>query len=276
MFVGSILSIGILNLREVNQAFKVKLGWRLLSRPDLQGSQIIQPKYGGWPTLRDEISKLASSHSWKNIQAMAEIIRKRICWKLNRGNRISLWHDCWVTEEPLWLEATRPLMTDAQNHTVMDYWLPDTGWDWATLYPVLSATMLEKLRGTHYWPDHPDEDIPYCHLTSNGQFDLNSAKHLLRDGGGQENPFNWKAIWHFKVPSCAYFTLWFVLHRGLPTKQLLCHRKIIGTPECKCCGTVVQTDLHILRDCTLAEQTRCRVLPRGEWRQFFETADCAV
>lgn len=68
--------LGIPDLREVNQAFMVKLGWRYTSRTDLLGSKILQTKYGGWSALHDPHRRMAASKTWRSLQVMSEIIRK--------------------------------------------------------------------------------------------------------------------------------------------------------------------------------------------------------
>lgn len=61
--------------------------------------------------------------------------------------------------------------------------------------------------------------------------------------------FNWNSIWKIKVPFKYKMLLWNACHEIFPVAEGL-HRKLdFISPMCSRCTIVVETDIHLFRDC---------------------------
>ena len=81
--------------------------------------------------------------------------------------------------------------------------------------------------------------------TSKGNFTVGSAYKIALSFSLDQRPDNsssencskfWKNLWRLNVPNKIKSFAWRASHNILPTKENLCHRKVLNDPACKACG----------------------------------------
>lgn len=78
----------------------------------------------------------------------------------------------------------------------------------------------------------------------------------------------WTRLRQFKEPSRASLLFWTILQGALPTKEFLWRRRITTDPVCDDCQCSVQTDIHVLRDCSMVRQIWIKLVPPAAWPDF--------
>lgn len=172
-------------------------------------------------------------------------------WKVSSGSDPSFWYDCWLLKTPLALLSLRSLPERDKTFTVREYWRLATGWEISVLSNFLPAGILSKLLAVHL-TSVCDPDTPVWRASSTGRFSVSSARRLLSSPAASTHSSLWSRIWDFKGPTRSSFTLWSSLHEGLPTKLFLWQRRIVSSPFCEHCRDAVQSDLHLLCECSLS------------------------
>ena len=95
----------------------------------------------------------------------------------------------------------------------------------------------------------------------NGKFDSRKAYLLAIDENLETPYFHGKWIWKLQTLPKIKIFLWKCLHKSLPVKAILTHRRIGGLGGCDSCTELEESISHVLRDCLIAnsfwEQANC-------------------
>ena len=121
--------LGIRDMRQTNQAFLAKLGWRLLVEPQTLWSRILRAKYCDNRCDLDMFKeKCGASRVWRGIMSSVDVVRKGINMAVGGGSRTFLWHHRWATKDPLLSKVVREPPLRVQDMTVREMWDPNVGW----------------------------------------------------------------------------------------------------------------------------------------------------
>ncbi|XP_072067045.1 uncharacterized protein [Arachis hypogaea] len=101
--------LGFRKITIMNEAFLMKLFWRIITQPDALWAQVLKIKYGrGENPFFGVISKSTDSRLWKNIAAITEIVQQNLTVSVGNGKNTSFWFDKWMKNEPpLFTAATQ-------------------------------------------------------------------------------------------------------------------------------------------------------------------------
>ncbi|XP_016694234.1 uncharacterized protein [Gossypium hirsutum] len=96
--------LGFRNLSQFNIALLAKQGWRLFNYPNSLLAKVLKAKY--YPNsnfLSAELGNLPSL-TWKSIWAAKGLLTQGLCWRVGKGNNISIWNDRWIPgiEPSIW------------------------------------------------------------------------------------------------------------------------------------------------------------------------------
>jgi len=95
--------LGIIDLRTFNLAFLGKWIWRLGSENGGLWKKILDSKYGGWRSLREEGTSRRSSLWWKDLKEVwasegwGRSFEDGFEWNVGNGKDISFWEDSWLS-----------------------------------------------------------------------------------------------------------------------------------------------------------------------------------
>lgn len=88
--------LGIRRLQFMNDAFLMKVGWKLRVQPENICSKVLSSKYGrGEDLTRFCVVKNGDSLLWKELGKVWDKINNGQCWSIGNGNEAFFWTDVW-------------------------------------------------------------------------------------------------------------------------------------------------------------------------------------
>ncbi|KAA3453673.1 reverse transcriptase [Gossypium australe] len=88
--------IGFRNLANFNVALLAKQDWRLINYPDSLLAKVLKAKY--YPKSNFAEARLGNlpSLTWRSVWAARGLLDKGMCWRVGKGDKISIWNDLWI------------------------------------------------------------------------------------------------------------------------------------------------------------------------------------
>ncbi|KAA3452465.1 reverse transcriptase [Gossypium australe] len=89
--------IGFRNLENFNVSLLAKQGWRLINYPDSLLARVLKAKY--YPNTNFAEARLGNlpSLTWRSVWAARGLLEKGMCWRVGKGDKISIWDDLWIS-----------------------------------------------------------------------------------------------------------------------------------------------------------------------------------
>lgn len=122
-----------------------------------------------------------------------------------------------------------------------------------------------------------EKDSWYWHREKLGQYSVKSAYALIQEGRtsshAADNSGFWRRLWNLKIPPKVKNFLWRATKECLPTKDLLCRRRVPVNVICPTCNNAPESILHSLVTCSYAEASWSKLaIPAlsGEFSSFTE------
>ncbi|KAL1548779.1 hypothetical protein AAHA92_16968 [Salvia divinorum] len=88
--------LGIHNLKTHNQAFMIKLGFRLILEDKSLWARILREKYKVHSVCPTVIKRSSSSLVWHSLSKIWDHVYNSICWSIGDGVRTKFWCDSWI------------------------------------------------------------------------------------------------------------------------------------------------------------------------------------
>lgn len=93
--------LGFRNLRVLNEAYMMKLGWQTLEFPNKLWVRIMKAKYGCGPQAMPHFAPHHHcSRTWKGIVTAWPLISSNLRWVLRNGLGVQFWKDHWIPGVP--------------------------------------------------------------------------------------------------------------------------------------------------------------------------------
>jgi len=232
--------LAIIDLKVFNIALLGKWIWRLGTKKGGLWKDVIELKYGGWRSLREQRNPAKMSLWWKVLKEVCEFeswgrrFEDRFKWKIENGKSISFWEDNWEGRGNLKSVFRRLCSLSCLPESKVaecGYWV-DGVWKWNLLWrrnlfeweKDLERQHFEMLQGLRLVLDMDDGWV-----WKNGEFSMytiNSAYVLLR--GEPEGGINigFVMLWKTKALPSAQVTAWRVFENKLATKGNLVRRGV--------------------------------------------------
>ncbi|EOY06959.1 Uncharacterized protein TCM_021521 [Theobroma cacao] len=235
--------LDIRNLRDVFEAFSLKLWWRFQTCNSLW-TKFLRTKYclGRIPHFVQP--KLHDSQVWKRMIVGRDVALQNIRWRIGKGE-LFFWHDCWMGDQPL--ATLCPSFHNDMSH-VHKFYNGDV-WDIEKLSSCLPTSLVDEILQIPF--DRSQEDVAYWALTSNGDFSLWSAWEAIRQRQTPNALFS--LIWHRSIPLSISFFLWRVLNNWIPVELRMKDKGIHLASKCVCCRSE-ESLIHVLWENPVATQ----------------------
>ena len=118
-------------MRQLNSAFLVKMGWRMMNEMESLWARVIHHKDHRGELDLHKISIRANTLSvWRGILENWEILNNGIGYPFVDGQETLFWRHLWVGEQPLLLVAGRNAPHHMQDDLVGEYWDNQRGSQW--------------------------------------------------------------------------------------------------------------------------------------------------
>lgn len=259
--------LGFRSMKNWNSISLAKLAWRFLTEPGSLWVQLIKAKYFTQGRGENDDSRVTDSHIWRSLLHGRDVLQPGLVWRIGDGNSVNFWSDKWLFDYPL-IEAAQAVVPEAElGKMVRDYWGVD-GWDIDLLSTLLPADVVNAIRPMICASSTEISDEIIWKCASDGNFSMKSAYHELVVPDS-DSPIVVKQIWKLKVfPRIRYF-MWLVWHDRLLTNHQRAERHLAHDDSCHCCPGVVESSLHVIRDCSNARAVWDDFVPETLKGAFF-------
>lgn len=197
--------------------------------------------------------KLGMSNVWKGITDNARFLCEGMRVAVGDGNRTLFWSHKWVTNTPLSNLAIQPVPRELEGATVNEMWDSITGWKWESFAPFLHQDTLKLIQAIELKEDAELGDLIYWQSGNKGKFSIKSALSIMRNVTDSLDQTCWDLIWTAPVQQRIRAFLWVACHDRVMSNALRFNRKLTEDARCYVCGAEVESTLHILRNCPLAQ-----------------------
>ncbi|XP_068477366.1 uncharacterized protein [Phaseolus vulgaris] len=239
--------LGIIDLRILNLALLGNWIWRLgMDRGGLW-KEILDSKYGGWRSLREDNKFNRGSLWWKdlkevwNSEGWGRSFEYGVKWKVGDGKEISFWEDNWLGCGNLKGVFSRLFsISSAKDAKVAElgYWYNGV-WVWN----------LEWRRSFFNWEKSLVEQL--VQLLQEAKLTLGEVR---RGRGGEFSPEHCK-LWRYKALPSALFTAWRVVENRIASKVNLVRRGVaVENSLCCLCGEEEEEEsCHLFFVCRMSQ-----------------------
>ncbi|MCH80347.1 ribonuclease H protein [Trifolium medium] len=268
--------LGIRNLRVVNLSLLAKWRWRLLSEEDEVWKKVIFARYGegalGNANLDFMVHGNSSSTWWGDLCKLDKEVgwfNQVVSKKVGMGNSVKFWKDVWVGNQSLEHRFPRLFGISVQQNEMvqnMGVWM-NGEWRWELLWRrqffVWENELVRELGEVINTPLLSEEVDRWVWKPNEEQgFSVKSLYLWLDPLLGPRaittplEKFSFTFIWKCAAPSKVSALAWQLFLDRIPTKDNLCHRRIIRIEEASCamCGGVVETSRHLFMHCDFVAQ----------------------
>lgn len=218
-------SLGLKNLRTMNDALLVKLGWGILSSPNNYQLQVLCSKYAFNPKeLSLNLPIRHGSYFQKALEQVWNKVIGGLRWNVNNGRKIRFWWDILVTQDkPLYNWSIEAIPEELVNRQVFDFVNSDGVWNWnlfVHLLPNHVLMMITVIKTPR--PTNDDDQFYQAHSKSSNFMVKLAYQQLWRS---MANDVCWDLIWKWKWLQSIRTFLWLVFQGklecgyGVPSMQ---------------------------------------------------------
>ncbi|XP_021717958.1 uncharacterized protein LOC110685744 [Chenopodium quinoa] len=263
--------IGISSAKQANAAFLTKLGWRVLTKPNLLWSRVLRAKYCKGRCDVDMFeSKKDMSNVWCGITANAKLLGEGTQIAVGNGHNTVFWDHKWVGDTPLSNMATQPILQELEGATVAEMWEENSGWRWNIFAPFLPQDILKLIQNHELRVDPSIGDLVYWKGDSKGRFTIKSALRIMRQESDALDESCWDLIWTSPIQQRVRAFLWLACHNRVLCNQNMFRRNLTASPSCYICGGQMESTLYTLRDCPAAKVVWRKLIQPMYFDQFFQ------
>jgi hypothetical protein len=243
-----------------NKALLAKQVWRLWKYPESLIAKIVKAKYYPECTVLEAPLGKKPSYAWRSIQGSIDLVNEGLVWRVGNGQTIRIWKDRWLHSPTTFRvqSAPRVLHDDSTVSTLIDANIK--WWNHTLLEQIFSK---EEVRAIQSIPISVTNqaDVLIWRGTAKGTFSVRSAYHIQTEKERMDKAESslrlrkstiWDKIWKLHIPQAEKHFLWRACHESLPTRDNLCHRKVITDPSCPICMKETETTFHALWQCSSA------------------------
>ncbi|CAL1367615.1 unnamed protein product [Linum trigynum] len=245
----------------MNEAFMIKIAWRLLAEPNSLWARVIRAKYlketeDGWqPRVRGRISNL-----WQGVLRVLHLLSRAIMWNIQSGAQTQFWTNRWLQDGTTLADIANHFPQEALSLTVADSVL-NREWNLDYMRAFLLEEVVRQIK-PHQPSQNLEPDIPIWRLAPDGEFTLKTAYSLTND---EEQPHGtnpiWRAFWRTPATQRVHAFFWLAAHQRLLTNSERQRRHLTDTTTCSVCGAADETTLHVVRDYSFT---------RAAWVEFLD------
>jgi hypothetical protein len=193
------------------------------------------------------VSVVGGSLIWNSVVKAIRMLEDGFIFKIGDGNS-SFWYDSWIVKEKLSSLVPFVAIQDTQLR-ITDVWF-DGKWNFQHLYTCLPEAMVNNIKSLQPRIVNGLPDVWTWHHSSSGVYSTKDAYSWFLNPLSTDNHLNWQWIWRLKLPASIQFFIWQVLHRSIPTKEVLYHRRVCNSNLCPRCLVAVESIDHCLFLCT--------------------------
>ncbi|KAA3458792.1 reverse transcriptase [Gossypium australe] len=233
--------LGFRNLDKFNIALLAKQGWRLITYSNSLLACVLKAKYYPNENFLDAALGNLPSLTWRSIWSAKGILEKGLCWRVGKGDGISVWTDLWVSGN-----GADRLQNHHRNENIR-----------------LVADLIDETRKILQIPLAKSvyEDFQVWGGEPLGKFSVRSAYKLLQESTLipsniiQTDTINfYKKLWSLNMPSKIKITVWRISWNYIPTFSNLKMNRVTTVDRCLRCQQDAEDSIHVFRSCPTTKE----------------------
>lgn len=233
--------LGIMSLRQMELALRVKMLWRALFSDSLWAN-FFRSKYIKHQHIMDVQFKNMKGHARKSWLQARDLIGKYQKVIIGDGESTNFWRDIWMGDQPLSSFLHDSVIPNKQSSVskVLLHPSPD---ETECLNTYLPADIVRAINTTRLANVH---DKKVWSLSASGHCDVSS---IYKISGGSNQVFQlypWTSIWSPQLPPRLSMLLWKILNNCLATDYKVQSIGIQLCSKCHCCTQPHRESLHHL------------------------------
>ncbi|KAK8979333.1 hypothetical protein V6N11_000482 [Hibiscus sabdariffa] len=217
--------------------------------------------------IPDNLACGRSSHLWKVVCSVWEIVRLNVVWNIGDRQQVDFWYDSW-------LGSLGPLagyvrnMADIAPCNVAAMVDELGNWDWPRLQSLLPQSVLLHLSATKPPRSGFKGDFPGWARSHDRTFSVRTAYEALRDSSVQSANAVWKVIAGFRGLQRIKIFIWLLAKEKLLCNAERVRRHLSNCSRCEACGAALESIYHIFRGCPIAVAVWKGLIKRDKWVEF--------
>ena len=251
--------LGVRDPHLVNLSLIAKLIWRFVTTGDSVWGALLRAKYLRKSSFWDSNIPYNSSHLWKGLLQVRDLIKSCCCWRVANGNNINIWKDPWVASIPGFRVSD---LSDSHSElvSVKDLMIPfPLRWNETLIHAVFEPHEAAAIINTPI-DGNCDCDQLIWRPAPNGVFSAKSMyKHLCNLQPTTSTPhglfdFNWGKFWQIRgiAPRVQLF-YWRAVNKGIAVGSVI-RRFSDSNGWCGRCNAGFETVDHTLLHCQSAAE----------------------
>jgi hypothetical protein len=262
--------LGLRKMETMNRACIMKMGWELQHGKNELWSQVMKGKYGrGIMNLANAGAKPTDSSFWKALVSFMPWIHTQTCSAIGDGRGTSAWDMCWIAPGLRIVDLNIDIPANIQHACVNDLVTDNGNWN-RELLNWMPNNILNKLIAIPTPEDANGDDLKFWPYSKYGHYSVASAYDLLTDVANVTADATWKKIWSLQIPERIRSFIWLLKHGRLLT-NFRKSKMSLGSPFCSFCGDVIETELHVLRDCPSCMNVWLNIVHDNSREAFFNS-----
>ncbi|MCH81163.1 RNA-directed DNA polymerase (Reverse transcriptase), partial [Trifolium medium] len=246
----------------------MKLGWDVSRGANGLWCAVLRGKYGRGASDMMKISaKISDSSLWKNLVKLMPSIEAHYCRAIGNGQTTCAWTMPWI-EPGLRIMDLAVTIPDHFSHAKVVDLIDESGcWNWDGLR-WLPTSILNKLIAIPPPEEINGDDFNFWPAGKHGNFSIASAYNILAEFEHQAEAATWSIIWRINACERVRAFVWLLKHGRLLTH----YRKSkmnLGPPFCMFCEDEIETELHVLRDCSKSMAVWLNTVHDSDREAFF-------
>ena len=242
-----------MDLKAFNLALLAKQGWRLQTCQSALLYKVYKARY--FPHGDFLTAELGNnpSFAWQSIFSTQSIVHKGYRWQVGNGASIDIRRDKWLPS-PDTFKVISPPVALPIGMTVDNLIDPHHGtWQGDLILHTFSPDDARSIISIPLSSRLPSDWLIWAY-TSKGNFTVRSAYRIALSSSSDQRPKNsssgnrssfWKNVWRLNVPNKIKSFAWQASRKILPTKDNLCHRKVLNDLICEAYGLIAESCGHL-------------------------------
>uniref|UniRef100_A0A803P4U5 Reverse transcriptase domain-containing protein n=1 Tax=Cannabis sativa TaxID=3483 RepID=A0A803P4U5_CANSA len=268
--------LGFRQTKDINKAFLLKWGWKLIMDPSSLWCSTMKEKYLKESSFWDVQLKSSDSRLWKAIVKARPLLSEGMCRRIGDGRSTSIWFDSWV---PLGNHQPSPKLNATQGANLVSYFInDDQTWNVARIRAWFDSTDATNILNIGL-PALKQEDSWQWLGEKRGTFSIKSAYYLIIKHRCAEVPhWHWKFIWNYPIHARLKLLWWQIMNNSLPTHERIGMVFNIPCTLCPLCDEEMESSFHVLWQCNFAKAVwfgslwgiRTNLSQCGNWSEWLD------
>ncbi|KAG8372343.1 hypothetical protein BUALT_Bualt12G0056200 [Buddleja alternifolia] len=264
--------LGLRKMEHINQALISKLAWNMAANSPKIWVKMLSAKYLVNNTFFNSSSAAHnSSWTWQDICKVSNLIKASACFVVTHNSHINTWSDPWIPGIAGFIPSRPSLVSSAFDlvHSLIDPITKDWSFDiLSTIFPPSTIRAILKIRIS----SSSEQSNLVWTPTSSGKFSVKSAyasviSYKFQSPHPSHNNPNtiYSLLWKAKIHNRFKVFIWRLLHKSLPTREILGRFIALETNVCPFCHGETESDFHLFLECPFVRQI---------WEEFLQYSLC--